>query len=146
MPTSLVGFRAACATCEVVWAKVCPLSVRCRDVLLHDQTDEAFLDELRRYATEAQAAPNLYHFQRPPAFFRRPPVLATFRNRGAESIALLPGRPCPLYATIFRERPKTELQMRECGTGESIRVSDFFCALLLEHSYTQALTKLDLIF
>ncbi len=49
-------------------------------------------------------------------------VLATLRNRRAESIAPLPDRPCPLYPTIFHVATKD-------GTGRVNQAPDLFGAL-----------------
>ncbi len=49
------------------------------------------------------------HSQRPPTSFCRQLVQATSPNRRAKWSALLPGRPCPLYTTIFHAATKDRI-------------------------------------
>ncbi len=71
---------------------------------------EPFLDHLRRYSNETEAAiqsrrlvciecGGYCYYQRPLASFRPLIVLATTCYLGAESNVLLPSRPCPFDAT-----------------------------------------------
>ncbi len=81
---------------------------------------EPSLHEQCRYACKAAAATRMAHSlcallvecggcchcQRPPTSFRRLLVQAMSRIRRVGLSALLPGRPCPLYATIFHAATK----------------------------------------
>ncbi len=90
----------------------------------------SFLDELLQYTSKVKVAPQFQSWQAlsvecygcchcetpsaPP--FVGCPILPTSRNRKAESVAPLPGRP----------RSMTGLQVRECGAGKNAPASDTF--------------------
>ncbi len=63
------------------------------------------------------------HCQRPPTSFRRLLVQVVYRNSRTKLSALLPGRPCSLYATIFHAAAKDRI------AGEIIPASDLLSAL-----------------
>ncbi len=101
---------------------------------------EASLYELCRYSFTAEspvAVPRMArhlcasrvefggccHYQRPPTSFRRLLVQAASRNRRAKSSALLPGSPCPLYATIFHAVTKDRIAGVWLGCNSQDNVS-----------------------
>ncbi len=67
-------------------------------------------------------------FRRPPTSFRWLLILATSCNRKAKSSAPLPGRPCPLHATIFHvaNKHKRMRNGQDWSCFESLRYPDRF--------------------
>ncbi len=116
------------------------------DVLQHDLTSWAFFARAvlaymqgrggaavprmaRNFCALLEEWGGYCHCQRPPTSFHRLLVLATSRNRRAESSAPLPGRPCSLDATIFQTLSKTGLKGRECKPSTINHASDLLDAM-----------------
>ncbi len=116
------GFRSSLNvfTCEAVWAKGGLRPAYHQGGLQGGQTSGAFFGQvvsIYKYDVGGAAVPSLgrnlwashvegcgwCHGQRSPATFCRLLILA---NRMSESNAPLPGRFCPLYATVFHAATK----------------------------------------